>query len=410
MTTRATEPGEPRRHHRRVPRLAAVPSPLKPGDIRRANAWSVLQAVRAAGVASRANVTERTGLTAMSVHRLIGELRRRRLVIAAGTSNAGAVGRPSTLFRFNAAIGHVVGIDVGNETTRAVLANLDLERLARREVPTVELEGDLAGGLASIVGSLQEAARVRRDSLVGLAVGVPAVTGPDGTIVRASLHHVWEGLALGALLSSALGTSVVIRQDDHLAALAELHSGACVGVRTAVVLDVGKGIGLGIITDGAVHAGMHGAAGRVARIPVRPGGSIDDDMVPLGTIQTADGLIAEYQAAGGERDVVGALGVFEADAAGDPAAARAIDLWTRRLAWLVGTISAVLDPEIVVIGGGISRSFPRFAGPLAERLRQVTATPPPIVASALGAEAVVTGSLDAAMGLADEWLRARLGA
>ena len=124
-----------RRHPRRDARLAAVASPMTHGHIRRTNAWSVLQVVRATGITSRTQITERTGLTAMSVHRLIADLRRRRLVVSAGTSNDGAIGRPSSLFRFNASIGHVIGVDVGNETTRAVLADLDLVRHARVEVP-----------------------------------------------------------------------------------------------------------------------------------------------------------------------------------------------------------------------------------------------------------------------------------
>jgi len=401
---------EARRHQRREARLAAVPSPMNHGHIRRANAWSVLQAVRATGTTSRTQITERTGLTAMSVHRLIAELRRRRLVVSAGTSNAGAVGRPSSLFRFNASIGHVVGVDVGNETTRAVLADLDHGRLARIEVRTEDVERDLADELAGIVRALQRDAKVKADALVGLAVGVPAVTDPDGTILRASQHHVWEGLALGRTLHQALGTEVVVRQDDHLAALAELRGGACIGARTAAVVDIGKGIGVGIITGGAVHRGSHGAAGRVAWIPVRPGGSIDDSMVPLGTVMVADGIIADYRAAGGRGAMDGALGVFQADAAGDAAATVAIDRFASRLGWLLGTIIAVLDPEVVVIGGGVSRSFGRLAGPMTQRLNEIVVVPPPVVPSTFGPEAVVAGALDAAMGLADAWLQERIGA
>ena len=410
MTPGPKDGSEQRRRTRRDARLAAVLSPLTPGHIRRANAWSVLQSVRLSGTTSRAQITEQTGLTAMSVHRLIAELRRRRLVVPAGTSSPGSVGRPSSLFRFNASIGHVVGVDVGNETTRAVLADLDLERRARIELRTADIEHDLGGSLSAAVTTLQEAANVRREGLVGLAVGVPAVTDPDGTILRASQHHVWEGLALGAALREATGTDVVVRQDDHLAALAELRGGACMGLKWAAVLNVGKGIGLGIISDGKVHVGVHGAAGRVGWIPVRPGGSLDDSMTALGGVMAADGIIADYHGAGGDERVDGALGVFQADAAGDPAAARAIDLFASRLGWLVGTIVAVLDPEVVVVGGGISRSFDRLIGPLLARLREMIATPPPVVPSGLGPDAVVAGALDAGIGLADAWLQDRIGA
>lgn len=387
----------------------AVRTPLTHGDIRRANAWSVLQAVRAAGISSRTQLTADTGLTAMNVHRLILELRRHRLVVPAGMTAAGAVGRPSSLFRFNGSIGHVVGIDVGNETTRAELADLDRTLRARREVPTADIEADLAARLLGLIEELGTAAGVRTVELVGVAVGVPAVADPDGTIIRASQHHGWEGLELGGQLRRALGTDVVVRQDDHLAALAELRGGACVGSRSAVVLDVGKGIGLGVITEGAVHGGIHNAAGRVAWIPIPSPGGRDGEVVPLGQLLTADGMISEYQRFGGAAPTDGARGVFRADAEGDAAAARAIDLFAERLGWLIAMIVAVLDPELVVVGGGISRSFARLADGVAGRLGAIVALPPPVVASTLGPEAVVTGALDAAMGLADAWLQERLG-
>jgi predicted NBD/HSP70 family sugar kinase len=399
MTAGAKGSGEGRhvRRHARHP----VPAPLTHGDIRRANAWSVLQAVRAGGTVSRVEIGEQTGLTAMSVHRLMAELRHRRLVLPAGSSPAGSVGRPSSLFTFNGAIGHVVGFDVGNETTRAALVDLDRSELAEFEVGTADIEGDLPRHLLSTIGRLQEEACVRPDALMGLAVGIAGVTRPDGTIVRASQHHGWDGLALGV--------DVELRQDDHLAALAELRGGACVGMRTALLVNVGKGIGLGVIARGQVHAGAHGAAGRVTWIPLGP--DAPDASAPLlvGDLLTADGIISDYVRAGGRPGLDGARGVFGADAAGDPAAREAIDLFSNRLGWLIATAITILDPEVVVVGGGISRAFERMREPLVRRVGQIIAAPPPIVPSTLGPGAVIAGALDAALALADISLQERLG-
>ncbi len=394
----------PRRHSR-----ARVPAPLTHGDLRRANAWSVLQAVRGGGIVSRAEIGERTGLTAMSVHRLVAELRRHRLLVSAGLSSAGAIGRPSSLFRFNASIGHVIGLDIGNETTRAALADLGGARLADIETATGDIEQDLPGHLGVLIQSLQRDSRVKPDGLMGLAVGIAGVTHPDGTIVRASQHHGWDGLALGALLGQAHGVDVEVRQDDHLAALAELRRGACVDLQAAVLLNVGKGIGLGIITGGAVHVGAHGAAGRATWIPVGP--DLMNGAVPglVGDVLTADGIIADYRRLGGSSATAGARGVFEADAAGDHAASAAIVLFTARLAWLIATVVSILDPQLVVLGGGISRSFERLRDPLEQQVAAIVAVPPAIVASALGPGAVVAGALDAALGIADLSLQERLG-
>ena len=408
MTPGAKSLGEGRQRARRHPRHP-LPTPLNHGDMRRANAWSVLEAVRVGGTVSRAQIGAQTGLAAMSVHRLIAELRRRRLVLPAGSTPAGSIGRPSSLFRFNGSIGHVVGFDVGNETTRAALVDLDRTEMGAFEVSTAEVEGDLARHLLSAVTQLQEEAHVRPDALLGLAAGIAGVTRSDGTIVRASQHHAWDGLALGLLLREALGVDVQLRQDDHFAALAELRGGACVGMRTALLVNVGKGIGLGIISGGAVHAGAHGAAGRATWVPLRADGSGVASSV-AGDLLTGDGIVADYVRAGGASGPDGARGVFVAEAAGDPAARDAIELFASRLGWLIGSTIAILDPEVVVLGGGISRAYEQLREPLTRRVAEIIPAPPPIVASALGPGAVIAGAIDGALALADISLKARLAA
>ena len=329
--------------------------------------------------------------------------------MATGGSTRGDVGRPASLFRFNASIGCVAGVDVGNETVRFVLADLDGRSLAHAERPTSDAEADLARTLAETIRGLQTEAKVPAKGLVGVAVGVPAVVDGSGTIVRASQHHLWEGLALGARLRRALASSVLVRQDDHLAALAELHRGACVGRQTAAVLDVGKGIGVGLVIDGSVHAGAHAAAGRVGRIPIPIDTTDPVDATDLGARLTGDGLVAAYRAAGGQTAVGGAIDVFAADRDGDPVASAAVDQYARRLGWVVAALVAVIDPEIVVIGGGVSRSFARLQPLLEARLAEIAPVPPPVVASTLVPDAVVLGAIDAARSLADDWLRERIG-
>ena len=287
---------------------------------------------------------------------------------------------------------------------------LDRTQRARREISTAEIEEDFAACLLAIVADLQSIAGVTLDLLVGVAVGVPAVADLAGRIISASQHHWWESLDLGGDLRRALGTDVIVRQDDHLAALAELSGGACVGARNAAVLNVGKGIGLGVISGGSVHGGVHNAAGRVAWIPIPSGGTDDDAALPLGQLLTADGMISDYRRFGGTAPMDGALAVFLADAAGDDAATRAIEQFAGRLGWLIAAIVAVLDPELVVIGGGVSRAYARLADGVAARLGSIVAMPPRVVASNLGPEAVVTGALDAALDLADAWLQEQLGA
>ena len=107
--------------------------------------------------------------------------------------------------------------------------------------------------------------------------------------------------------------------------------------------------------------------------------------------------------------MTGAADVFAADLAGDQAAGLVIDEFAARLGWVIGALVAVIDPELVVIGGGVSRSFERLRPGVERRLGEIVPVPPPVVASNLVPDAVVFGAIDAARELADTWLKERIG-
>ena len=174
--------------------------------------------------------------------------------------------------------------------------------------------------------------------------------------------------------------------------------------------ECGQGHRPGVISGGSVHGGVHNAAGRVAWIPIPSGGTDDDAALPLGQLLTADGMISDYRRFGGTAPMDGALAVFLADAAGDDAATRAIQQFAGRLGWLIAAIVAVLDPELVVIGGGVSRAY---AAPRRWRRR-----PPGIdrrdAAAGGRLESWPGGGRDwgarCRLDLADAWLQEQLGA
>jgi hypothetical protein len=228
--------------------------------VRLRNLWVVLQNVRANGPTSRVRIAQETGLTTTTVHRLTADLRRRGLVMPVDGSDRNGVGRPPMLVRFDGRTGHVVGIDVGNETTRASIADLDGAVLARTSRTTASVEGDLPAALSEMVSELQRGGALRPERLVAVGVGVAAVIETEGTIVRASMHHLWEGLQLGLQLRRDLGCEVVVSQDDHLATLAELEVGAQVHARqddlAAAVCDAAP--------RALEHTGQRQAHGRAA--------------------------------------------------------------------------------------------------------------------------------------------------
>ena len=379
-------------------------APVTQQALRIGNAMRVLDVIRHRGPVSQARIAVETGLTFTTVHRLVQALVRDELVMDGPREDRRSMGRPPRLFTFNESAGFVVGIDVGNETTRSALAGLDGRPVATDSKRTVEIEADFAGAVGQIVADLVARAGVARSRLVSIGVGVPAVVTGGDLIVRAILHRRWEGLALASEIRRRTGSDAVVASDDYLATLGELRRGACVGLRNALVLNIGKGIGAGLIIEGALYGGASDAAGRVgwARIPGSAG------LAPIAELLTADGIILDYRRLGGGEAVSSARDVFEHDGRGDPAAREAVDLFAVRLGNLISTATALLDPELIVVGGGIAGSLDRLRPIITRVLAETIPTPPSIVASPLGAEAGVVGAIEAAHARADEWLRGRM--
>jgi glucokinase len=218
----------------------------------------------------------------------------------------------------------------------------------------------------------------------------------SGALVGRTPHlpH-WHSLPLRALLGERLGTDLVVENDANLAALAEHRAGAAQGARVSLTVTVGTGIGCGVIVEGRVLRGAHGGAGELGHLPL-------DGRFPCrcgvpGCVEpecSGGGLVARAVEAGLE--VRDAAAVFAAAAAGDPRASRLVDRMTDRLGALIAVAVHLFDPEVVVIGGGVSNAGEALLAPLRPAVTRYALEPHRggvrIVAAALGERAGVVGA------------------
>jgi predicted NBD/HSP70 family sugar kinase len=168
---------------------------------------------------------------------------------------------------------------------------------------------------------------------------------------------------------------------------------------------VGSGIGMGLMMDGKLHRGVHGAAGEIAYMPISAEqGSDPADARRRGTLEAAGSAAAVVRAArrAGMRGPVSARRVFAAAAAGDARAAAVVAGEAELLARAVCAIVTVVDPGLVVLGGGIGQA-PGLAAAVAAELRRLTPFMAEVRVSGLGTEAVVDGCLASGAELA--WQR-----
>lgn len=391
--------------------LAVASAPDDPGpslvtsDVRLSNLMRLLHELRLVASLSRVELARRTGMAVPTVHRLISDLEAAGLVaVDAGVPQPGArLGRPPVVYRFRRDSAVVAGVDVGNETTRVAVADVAGTILASRTLRTSDRRGDLVRALTRAVGDLRGEVNL---PLAGVGVGVAAAVDPrTGELRNPPQHPAWSGLALGRELSSRLGCDILVEQDDHLAALAEASSvGTAAGASAVLTVQLGKGIGVGLVLDGRPVTGHLGRFGRIARWPVaHPVRGMASD-TRLGMALPTDGLVAQYHGRNGSRRVVNGLTLLEAARDGDRQAKAVVTWAAREIAAVIDRLDALVAPDVVVFGGGLSGGFD-VLGPLVHSHLPSSID---LRASVLADHAVVAGAVLSGSAFLDSWLLQRL--
>ena len=206
-------------------------------------------------------------------------------------------------------------------------------------------------------------------------------------------------------LREAFGPALVMENDVDAAALAERALGHGREVDHFAFVHIGTGIGMGLVLGGQLLRGAHGVAGEIAFLPLSGGAGADDhEAKKRGTLEAAASASGIVRAArrGGMRGPVSARRVFEAAAGGDQRAMAVVAEEARLIAKTICAVITVVDPDLIVLGGGVGRA-PGFAEVVARELERIAPVMPAIRVSALGTDAVVDGCLAAGTELA--WSR-----
>ncbi|MEE6283015.1 ROK family transcriptional regulator [Georgenia sp. MJ170] len=343
----------------------------------------IVDALRAHGPMTRAELTRRTGLSKSTVSGATAAL-----VASGAAHDAGAAvpadgrrggparGRPGTLLALDAGRGEVVGVEFGAFHIRARVVDAGHGHgpgAVRRLSPaydaadaldaTVDLVRELTGrpGAAPLLG-------VGLALALGLGPAVPAPTGPRG------MRQGWEGLDLPTRLAEALGVTVVADNDANCAARAELLWGAARGYDDFVLLKLHAGVGGAVVIDRKVQAGRRGGAGEFGHVPVDPRG-------PLcrcggrGCLEVYAGVPAVLSAlAVGPGGLPTPREVLERAAAGDPACRRALRDAGEATGQVAAWLCNALNPQAIVLTGALSGAGELLAVPVRESVAR-TALP-----------------------------------
>ncbi|WP_237105969.1 ROK family transcriptional regulator [Nonomuraea sp. MG754425] len=355
--------------------------------MRELNALSIVRALRGGPPSTVTEVAARTGLSRPGTDVIVQGLVADGWLTVVEPDGSSVVGRPARRYRFNAGAGHVVGVDVGVHKVLAMLADLDGTVVRTARLP-VDPGADPAARLTVVDAAVDEClagAGLRPDDVWAITVGV---TGPVDAGGRTTLFTPlpgWASVSPAGHLAARFSCPIQVENDCKLAALAERWQGAARDADDIVYVLAGMRCGAGLIIDGALRRGHGGAAGEIGALrAVRW-------LTAPSHLENCAGLPA-----GIDTDDAAAW-VFNAARAGDKAARTAVRRYTRDLA--VGTAALVLtlDPQVVVLGGGFSRSADLILDQLARELGRTCLRVPEIRASTLGDESVALGALRLAL-------------
>ncbi|HSZ38531.1 MAG TPA: ROK family transcriptional regulator [Trebonia sp.] len=381
------------------------------GNIAELNAFLVLDAIRSRGRATRRELGTELGLSAASVSRIAKRLLAAGLI--AEEPGEGTVrGRTPAILRFVAPPGGVIAVDLGGTRCHGALADLAGSIVAEDFRPTGE--GSAAvNALLQCIAALDARAATLSLPVRAAVVGIPALIDPETGLATAGPSVHWQGLGLLAMLRDSLTWPFEVDNDTNLGALGQAWRGDGRGAHSFVLLSLGTGIGGAVVVDGHLIRGRHNAAGEAAYFPVPttsratvPGGS-----AAAGFEQVASGPALRARAAelieSGAASVLrgreyGVADIFAAARAGDPAGGQVIGELIARTAAAITGITALIDPERIIIDGSIGRALQPWLDDLRAAVAAGVFRSPDIVISGLGRNATVLGAIARALAIVAE--------
>ncbi len=364
---------------------------LSGGDLSRLRRLNALAAIRTLREESPATLTElarRTGLSRASTEDVVRELVELGW-LAEAEPTAGSVGRPARRYRFRAEAGHILGVDIGGHKIRALVTDLDGTVLSRSRIEVTPVMGRRARLEAvdeAVRGALREAGMPPASVWV-TGVATTGLVDGTGRVMLSDALPEWTGVDVAAHLGRLVPGPVRVENDSKLAALAETWRGVARYAENVVFLLAGLRTGAGLIIDGKLHRGFANAAGEIGALPA------------------AGWIRAREQLKSWPLADPGAVGdVFLAARNGDRKAAGAVRRYVRDLAVGASALVLTLDPELVVLGGGFSRSADVLVEPLRRELDRWCLRTPEIRVSAFAEEGVVLGAVKLALDHVEEVL------
>ncbi len=303
---------------------------------------------------------------------------------------------------------YCIGVDVGGTSVKFGLFSGEGDLLERWSIRTRTAEKGkyILGDIAESIASKMEEKNLRRNNLIGIGIGIPGPTQSDG-YVEVCVNLGWEDLNPAKELQALLGVPVFAGNDANVAALGEMWKGGGEGYRDVVLFTLGTGVGGGVILDGKILAGHRGLAGELGHITVNPDepeacncgnhGCLEQYASATGVARVAAKILRESSKDSALRGLrrFSAKDVFDAAKKGDELSLQAVEVLGKYLGRVCATVALTVDPDVFVIGGGVSKAGPILTDVISKYYKfytPLTEKKVPVVLAELGNDAGIYGA------------------
>lgn len=261
------------------------------------------------------------------------------------------------------------GVDLGGTTVKIAYFDETGTMLDKWEIPTVTADGgkQILPDIAASINGYRQSHSIPDASLLGLGIGVPGPVDANGMVNRC-VNLGWGTFNISKELGTLTGLSVKAGNDANVAALGEYWKGGGKGCENVVFVTLGTGVGGGIIIEGRLLHGSHGSGAEIGHMVLNPKetvvcncgkrGCVEQYCSATGIVRLTKIRLAQDDSPSSLRslETVTCRDIFDAGKAGDKMALEILDQYYDLMGQFLGNVCTVVDPEVVVIGGGVSKA------------------------------------------------------
>lgn len=382
----------------------------RPSLLRHTNALRILKLLRECGSCSKADLVRASGLSAPTITNVVSDLLSANLIkpLGEGESNGG---RPPDMISFKAERGCVLAVEITASDISFLLADLNGRELDRHKI-SLSNRKTTPDAVCIYIGEevrrLLRKHKKKREQLLALVVGVPAITNvDDGVVLSISTLENWRSVPLRAKLNKIVDCLVIIENDTNLAAQGERYCGAAQADPTFILIRIGPNVSAGIILSGQVHHGSQWSAGEIAylRLPntsrryptLHEFGELESVLTSSSILQSwEEANKKQGQEAAKSPKKMNALGVLNLAQTGDDRAEKVVQHRASMVSDIIVNLSLILNPGLILLAGEVG-SHPALISSVQKQLQDSEFAVTKIGAGMLEDTAVLWGAIAVAL-------------